>query len=129
MLRTETSRALSPGETAAFGGCGNRPALLLPGRIDAALAGWLTIGVPLIDRLSGYSDAATFTTAPLARKIASPIGLVEVVPVHMANGQAEPIAAGYWSVARLAASHGWIVVPANSEGFPAGSEVVIRPWP
>ncbi len=49
--------AISPGETAAFGMSGNRPALLLPGRIDAAIAGWLTMGLPLVDRLSGSSDA------------------------------------------------------------------------
>ncbi len=33
--------AISPGETAAFGLVGSRPVLILPGRIDAALAVWL----------------------------------------------------------------------------------------
>ncbi len=36
--------ALSPGETAAVGFAGSRPVLLLPGRLDAALAVWLVIG-------------------------------------------------------------------------------------
>lgn len=122
--------AISPGETAAFGMSGDRPVLLLPGRVDAAVAGWLTIGVSLIDRLSGSTDVADpFTKAVLARKVASPIGLVEVVPVRLVGGQAEPIASGYWSLAPLAATDGWILVPANSEGLPVGSEVVIRPWP
>jgi len=123
--------AISPGETAAFGMSGSRPVLLLPGRIDAAIAGWLTMGLPLIDRLSGSSDAADSTAvAKLARKVASPIGLVEIVPVRLARGgQAEPIASGYWPLGPLAGTDGWILVPANSEGFPAGSEVMIRPWP
>jgi molybdopterin molybdotransferase len=122
--------AISPGETAAFGTTTNRPVLLLPGRIDAAIAGWLMIGVPLVDRLSASSDAADpFTAVPLARKVASPIGLAEVVPVRLTGGRAEPIAAGYWPLASLAGTDGWILVPANSEGFPAGSAVVIRPWP
>jgi molybdopterin molybdotransferase len=121
--------AISPGETAALGTSGNRPVLLLPGRIDAAIAGWLTIGMPLVDRLSASSDAAApSTVVPLARKVASPIGLAEVVPVRLTGGRAEPIASGYWPLGSLAGTDGWILVPANSEGFPAGSEVVIRPW-
>lgn len=121
--------AISPGETAALGTAGNRPVLLLPGRLDAAIAAFLTIGLPLIDRLAGSHEPGSSTTARLTRKVASPIGLVEVVPVRLANGQAEPIASGYWPLAPLADTDGWIVVPANSEGFPAGHEVVIRPWP
>ena len=121
---------VSPGETAAFGLSGDRPVLLLPGRMDAAIAAWLTIGVPLIDHLSGSREGAgTSTAARLARKVASPIGLVEIVPVRLAHGHAEPIASGYWPLALLAGTDGWILVPANSEGLPAGSEVVIRPWP
>jgi molybdopterin biosynthesis enzyme len=122
--------AISPGETAAVGLSNSRPVLLLPGRIDAAIAGWLTMGLPLIDRLSGCSDPGNpGSVAKLARKVASPIGLVEVVPVRLARGQAEPIASGYWPLGPLAGTDGWISVPAGSEGFPAGSEVMVRPWP
>jgi molybdopterin biosynthesis enzyme len=121
--------AISPGETAAFGMAGVRPALLLPGRIDAAIAAWLTMGVPLIDRLAGSHEPGPSTAARLTRKISSPIGLVEIVPVRMMQGQAAPIASGYWPLAPLAGTDGWILVGANSEGFPAGQEVVIRPWP
>jgi molybdopterin biosynthesis enzyme len=122
--------AISPGETAAFGMGGARPALLLPGRIDAALAGWLTMGRPLVDRLAGSTDAGDpRIVASLERKVASPIGLVEVVPVRLKAGKAEPIASGYWPLGALALADGWILVPADSEGFPAGSEVVVRPFP
>lgn len=122
--------AISPGETTAFGMTNSRPVLLLPGRLDAAIAGWLTVGLPLVDLLSGSREGLQpVSVAPLTRKVASPIGLVEIVPVRLTGGQAEPIASGYWSLAPLAASDGWILVPANSEGLPAGSEVVIRPWP
>ena len=48
------------------------------------MAGWLTMGVPLVDRLSGSSDGGdSFTRAPLARKVASRVGLVEIVPVRL----------------------------------------------
>src|SRR6266481_5624617 len=36
--------AISPGETAAFGFANSGPVLLIPGRLDAALAAWLLIG-------------------------------------------------------------------------------------
>lgn len=122
--------AIAPGETAAFGTCGNRPVLLLPGRIDAAIAGWLTIGIPLIEQLAGSTDTSgPRIIASLARKVASPLGLVEVVPVRLRGGEAEPIASGYWPLTSLAGSDGWILVPADSEGFPTGSEVMVRPWP
>ncbi|MBX9775376.1 MAG: molybdopterin-binding protein [Xanthobacteraceae bacterium] len=122
--------AISPGETAAFGVSGDRAVLLLPGRIDAAIAAWLTMGMPLIDRLEGSSEGSDpSSVSKLARKVASPIGLVEVVPVRLTKHGAEPIASGYWPLAPLANTDGWILVPANSEGLQAGSEVVIRPWP
>ena len=44
--------ALTPGETAAFGFVGPRPVLLLPGRLDAALAVWLVVGRRLLDALA-----------------------------------------------------------------------------
>jgi molybdopterin biosynthesis enzyme len=122
--------AISPGYTAAFGMMHAHPVLLLPGRIDAAIAAWLTIGLPLIDRLAGNRDAADpGVKAALTRKIASPLGLVEVIPVRLAGTKAEPIAAGYWPLNALAGSDGWVRVPADSEGFPAGAEVMVRPWP
>ncbi len=121
--------AISPGETAAFAMAGPRPVVLLPGRMDTAIAGFLTIMLPVIDRLSESREPASDTTATLARKVASPIGLAEVVPVRLARGQVEPIASGYWPLGLLADTDGWLLVGADSEGFPAGSQVVIRPWP
>ena len=88
--------AISPGETAAFGIAGERPVLLLPGRIDAAIAAWLVMGLPLIDRLAGSSEGADpSSVAKLTRKIASPVGLAEIVPVRLMTHGVEPIASGY----------------------------------
>jgi molybdopterin biosynthesis enzyme len=121
--------ALSPGETAAFGMVHARPVLLIPGRIDAALAVWLAIGCPMLARLSGSRDDTQAATARLTRKVASPLGLAEVVPVRIRAGAAEPIASGYWPLDAIAQSDGWILVLPDSEGFPAGAEVVVKPWP
>ncbi len=121
--------ALSPGETAAFGLVGSRPVLLLPGRLDAALTVWLVVGRRLLAALSGAVEEEPTIKAVLARKVSSTLGLAELVPVRLRDGAAEPIASGYLSWTALAQSEGWLLVPASSEGYPTGTEVMIRPWP
>jgi molybdopterin molybdotransferase len=123
--------ALTPGETAALGFVGPRPVLLLPGRLDAALAVWLVVGRRVLDRLAAakaneHEPAETLT---LARKVASTVGLAEVVPVRRNADQAEPLATKYLPLSSLTRSDGWILVPADSEGYAAGSQVQVRPWP
>jgi molybdopterin biosynthesis enzyme len=108
---------------------GQRPVLLVPGRLDAALAVWLTLGRHLVARLTGGFDDLQGTLALLTRKHASPLGLAEVVPVHQSGDQTEPIASGYWPMQALARANGWILVPSDSEGYPAGAEVVVRALP
>jgi molybdopterin molybdotransferase len=121
--------AVSPGETAAFGFVGTRPVLLIPGRLDATLALWLLIGRDLMAKLAGGAVEDTPAMLPLKRKVTSTIGLTELIPVHWAGGMAEPLAVGYLSFAALTRSDGWIVIPADSEGFAAGTPVAINPWP
>jgi molybdopterin molybdotransferase len=120
--------AVSPGETAAFGFAGERPVLLMPGRIDAALALWLLIGRRLVAKLAGGGLADTPAVMPLKRKATSTIGMTELIPVTCADGMAEPLGSGYLPFAALARSDGWIVVPADSEGFAAGAQVAVTLW-
>jgi molybdopterin molybdotransferase len=120
--------AVAPGETAAFGFAGERPVLLMPGRIDAALALWLLIGRRLVAKLAGGGVADTPTVMPLKRKATSTIGMTELIPVSCADGMAEPLGSGYLPFTALARSDGWIVVPADSEGFAAGAQVAVTLW-
>jgi molybdopterin molybdotransferase len=122
--------ALTPGETAALGLAETRPVLLLPGRLDAALAVWLLVGRRMLDRLAGAKgdpDAAESMT--LARKVSSTVGLAEVVPVRRSGDGVEPLASKYLPLSSLSRSDGWILVPAESEGFATGAQVQVRPWP
>jgi molybdopterin molybdotransferase len=121
--------AVCPGETAAFGFAGKRPVLLVPGRLDAALALWLLIGRQLTAKLAGSLVAETPLTLTLRRKVTSTIGMTELIPVRCDDGIAEPLGSGYLSLTALAHSDGWIVVPAESEGFAAGNEVAVNRWP
>ncbi|HEX3709604.1 MAG TPA: molybdopterin-binding protein [Pseudolabrys sp.] len=122
--------ALSPGETAAFGFVGARPVLLLPGRLDAALSVWLTVGRRILERLAATKmKTEPSETLTLARKIASTVGLAELIPVRRNADKAEPLASKYLPLSSLARSDGWLLVPAESEGYSAGSQVQVRPWP
>ncbi len=120
---------LAPGETAAFGTVGERPVLIVPGRLDAALAVWLTLGRRMVARLAGYDDSEPATPVTLTRKIASSLGLAEIVPVARADGGVVPLASGYLPLQALARADGYVLVPADSEGFPAGAAVAMRPLP
>ena len=120
---------IMPGETTGVGFVGPRPVLLLPGRLDAALAGWLTVGRRLLARLCFRLVEEQPFLAELSRKVASPLGLAEVVPVRRRLSNIEPLASGYLSPQALARSDGWILVPADSEGYAAGTKVPVRPWP
>jgi molybdopterin molybdotransferase len=126
--------AISPGDTAAFGFAGTRPVLLIPGRLDAALAVWLLVGRHLVAGLAGGSVGDAPAMLPLKRKVTSAIGMTELVPVRRlressGDDMAEPLATGYLSLTALAQSDGWIVVSADSEGHAAGTIVAVNPWP
>lgn len=121
--------AICPGETAAVGFAADRPVLLVPGRLDATLAVWLLIGRHLVAKLAGGRIDDLPRRASLRRKVTSTIGMTEVIAVSRRNGLAEPLGSGYLSLTALTRSDGWIVVPAESEGFAAGSEVAVNQWP
>jgi molybdopterin molybdotransferase len=124
--------ALAPGETAALGFSGTRPVLLLPGRLDAALAVWLVVGRLLLAALaaSKNKESEATETLTLTRKVSSTVGIAELVPVRRTpEGQAEPLATRYLPLSSLTRGDGWILVPAESEGFAANASVQVRPWP
>jgi molybdopterin biosynthesis enzyme len=107
-----------------------RPVLIVPGRLDAALAVWLTLGRRMLTRLAGRSDdEETYTPVTLTRKITSTLGLVELVPVMREANDVVPLASGYLGMQALARSDGYVLVPAGSEGFATGARVEMRPWP
>ena len=120
---------LIPAETAAFAMVATRPILLLPGRLDGALAAWHMLGRALLARLAASAEPPALRAARLTRKISSVAGLAELVAVRYEDRSATPIASGYVPMTALAQANGWIFIEPESEGFQADSEVMIRPWP
>jgi molybdopterin molybdotransferase len=114
--------AMQPGRTAAIGKIGGRPVIALPGAPDQALAGWWTLVLPVLDRLSGQEKRRT-TPLPLARKIASSVGIVEIVLLKKADDAWAPLATGDLSLDAIARADAWLAVPGGSEGYAAGTPV------
>ena len=119
---------ITPGETTALGFVGARPVLLLPGRIDAALAGWLTVGRRMLARRAFRLIEEQPFAAELARKIARRRACRNRRGAAAAR-QGRAGRAGYLSMQALAHAEGWILIPADSEGYAPGARVVVRPWP
>ena len=114
--------ALRPGRTAAIGRIAGRPVIALPGAPDQALAAWWTLALPVLDRLSGREKRAT-TTLPLARKIASSVGIAEIVLLEKVDDAWMPLATGDLSFETIAHADAWLAVPGASEGYAAGTPV------
>jgi len=120
---------IAPGETAALGSAKRHPVLMLPARLDAALAGFLLVGEALLRGLTGAITSEPTMPVKLARKIVSTVGMTEVVPVRRVADGVEPLASGHWPLAAITRADGWVLVPAQSEGFPAGTQLEMRAFP
>jgi molybdopterin molybdotransferase len=114
--------ALAPGRTTAIGKFASTPVVALPGAPDQALAGWWTLALPVLDRLTARLPRPQ-VSMPLARKIASGIGVTEVALLKKIDQAWMPLASGELSLVALAAADAWFAVPAGSEGFAAGTSV------
>jgi molybdopterin biosynthesis enzyme len=120
---------LIPAETAGFGSIDHRPVLLLPGRVDAALAAWHMLGRAILTRLTESVELPCVRAGKLTRKVSSAAGLAELVPVRCEGLLATPLGSGYLPISALCRANGWILIPPESEGQPENSEVLVRSWP
>ena len=114
--------ALQPGRSSAVGRIGKVPVVALPGAPDQAFAAWWTLALPALDRLSGRRPRKSLNL-PLARKIASAVGIAEVVLLQRKQGSWITLAAGDLSLDAIARAEAWIVIAGGAEGFAAGAAV------
>ena len=114
--------ALAPGRTTAIGRLAGIAVIALPGAPDQALAAWWTLALPLLDGLSARHNRPALRL-PLARKIASGIGVTEIALLKQIEDAWMPLASGYLSLDAIAGADGWLAISADSEGFAAGTPV------
>jgi molybdopterin biosynthesis enzyme len=118
--------ALRPGRTAAIGKIGSTPAIAIPGVPAHALAVWLAVARPTLDRLTLHAPRQA-GVRPLLRKIASAIGFAELVLLKAVDGNWAPLASGDLPLGQIAAADAWLIVPGDSEGYAAGTQVGALP--
>jgi molybdopterin molybdotransferase len=122
--------ALHPGGVSGLGslpGPDAIPVVLLPGEPLACLVAYDMVASRLVRRLAGARTISPWHAAEfeLARKIASGLGMTEVVPVTLDGGLALPIGAE-GGLAGAIRADGFVVVPDASEGYPAGGRVLVH---
>jgi len=122
----DTARlALAPAETGWLGHDGGALVLELPPRFDALSAALWALGLPAMAALAGARPLTE--TRPLARKIASAVGVSEVVLLVQDGGGWVPQPAGLVTLAGLAAARAFAIIPPESEGLPAGAPLAAHP--
>ena len=119
--------ALRPGRTTAIGRIATTPVIALPGAPDQAFAAWWALALPVLDRLSGRRPRKTLNL-PLARKIASGVGIAEMVLLERKQGTCKQdtwttLAMGELSLDAIARAEAWLLVSGDAEGFAAGTPV------
>jgi molybdopterin biosynthesis enzyme len=114
--------ALQPGRTTAVGRIDKTPVIALQGAPDQAFAAWWTLALPVLDRLSGRRPRQSLKL-PLQRKIASGVGIAEIVLLQRKQGAWVTLAVGDLSLDAIASAEAWLVVPGGAEGYAAGAPV------
>lgn len=118
--------ALSPGRTTAIGRFGSIPAVAMPGSPDQAFGAFLAVVLPVVERLSGQSPQAG-VTLPLSRKIASTVGLCDIVLLCEEHQAWTPLAVGDFSMDSMRRADAWLAIGGDSEGYAAGTPVSAIP--
>lgn len=114
--------ALRPGATSAAGRIENIPVIALSGSAASALAAWWSLALPTLDRLSGRQPREC-AILPLARKLASSVGIAEIALLERSNDNWVPLALGDLPFQAIMKADAWMIVPGHSEGFAAGTPV------
>jgi molybdopterin molybdotransferase len=118
--------AMRPSSPTGLGRLGERLVFLLPGNPVSCLCAYDFFAGRAIRALGGRSKAWPYRSlrARLARKISSPIGRLDYARVQVIDGSVEPLAvAGASVLSSTTRADGFVIIPSDSEGFPAGADV------
>ncbi len=118
--------AMRPSSPAGMGRIGDTLVFLLPGNPVSCLCAYDFFAGRAIRLRGGLPAQWPYAQrrAVVARKIASAIGRVDYCRVRLHDGEVEPLAlAGASVLSSTMRADGFVVVPAASEGYAAGSEV------
>jgi molybdopterin molybdotransferase len=120
--------ALRPASPAGLGLLGATPVILLPGNPVSCLCAYDFFAGRIIRRLGARTPEWPYrpTGLPLAQKLVSTLGRVDYARVKIVDGHVEPLATSGASIlSSTTRADGFVVVPADLEGYPAGDIVTV----
>jgi molybdopterin molybdotransferase len=119
--------AMRPSSPAGVGRIGDALVFLLPGNPVSCLCAYDFFAGRAIRRVAGAGRLATSHAAlAVARKIVSAIGRVDYCRVRIVDDRVEPIAlSGASILSSTTRADGFVIVPAQSEGYGPGTEVTV----
>jgi molybdopterin molybdotransferase len=120
--------AMRPSSPTGLGRIEHRLVFLLPGNPVSCLCAYDFFAGRAIRALGGRSRTWPYrpVVAPLTRKLSSAIGRLDYARVQVVEGAVEPLAIGGASVlSSTTRADGFVIVPADSEGFAAGDAVEV----
>ncbi len=121
--------AVRPGKPTLLADCDGVPVVGLPGNPMSALVVFRLVGVPLVRRVGGTTvpPPEPRVRAVLERQVPSQAGRLDVVQVTVTGTADRPVAEPLFGASALlsvlTAADGYVVVPDDATGLPAGSVV------
>ena len=120
--------AMRPSSPTGMGRIGQRLVFLLPGNPVSCLCAYDFFAGRAIRRLGGRDGDWPYAArrGKLVRKISSVVGRQDYARVAVDGTDVDPIAiAGASILSSTSRADGFVVVPADSEGYPPGAEVLV----
>ncbi len=120
--------AIRPSSPAGMGRLDGRLVFLLPGNPVSCLCAYEFFAGRAIRVLGGRSVDWPYRSVRmrLRRKLVSAVGRVDYARVALVDGEVEPVAiSGASILSSTTRADGFVIVPADSEGFPSGAEVKV----
>ena len=121
--------AMRPSSPAGMGKLGSALVFLLPGNPVSCLCAYDFFAGRALRRMQGLTSEWPYVAcqARLRKKITSAIGRVDYCRVRVAAEGVEPLAlSGASILSSTTRADGFVIVPADLEGWPAGSDVAVR---
>lgn len=118
--------AMRPSSPAGMGRLGGALVFLLPGNPVSCLCAYDFFAGRAIRALGGRSKEWPYARrrVTLTRKLVSTVGRVDYARLRIDGNEAEPVAIGGASVlSSTTRADGFVVIPGDSEGYPAGAVV------
>jgi molybdopterin molybdotransferase len=120
--------AIHPGGNVALGRAGGAAVLLLPGTPLACFAAYDLIGARVLRRMARLPGIMPYKNCklPLASKLTSSIGRLDLCRVRIQEGLVQPLAvADERKLITVVKADGFVIVPEQCEGYGRGMEVLV----